>query len=72
MAVSNVFDTNVQLVYEAGMDGQGNPIFKRKTYSNVKINSTPDQIYQAAQALASLCNLPLYQIQRLDKHEIVN
>ncbi|MCU9612657.1 DUF1659 domain-containing protein [Caldibacillus lycopersici] len=71
MAISNPFDTNVQLVFDAGVDGEGKPVFKKRTYSNFKTDSTPDQIYQVAQALSSLNNLPLYSVQRVDKHEIV-
>ena len=43
---------------------------KRKSYNNVKTTSTADEIFQAAQAIASLCQLPLYKIERDDKSEI--
>lgn len=70
MANANHVDTNIRLIYEAGIDQEGNPVFKRKSYNNVKTTSTADEIFQAAQAIASLCQLPLYKIERDDKSEI--
>lgn len=70
MATANHFDTNIRLTYEAGIDQEGNPVFKRKSYNNVKTTSTAENILQAAQAIANLCQLPLYKIERDDKTEI--
>ena len=35
-----------------------------------RTTSAADEIFQAAQAIASLCQLPLYKIERDDKSEI--
>jgi hypothetical protein len=48
--------TKLRLVFEAGMDDEGNPILKAKTFSNVTKVATADQLSQAALALAALCN----------------
>lgn len=70
MAMSQLVDTNFRLVYETGVDGNGDPIFKRKSYSNVKPSTSDDQIFQAAHAIGSLCSHTLYTIERDDTKEI--
>jgi len=70
MAVANIVDSNILLVFETGVDQEGNPVYKRKTYANVNTASTPDQIQQVAQSIAVLSKWPLFSIQRVDKHEI--
>lgn len=71
MAVTNKLDTNIRLVYEAGQDEDGKMIVKRKSYNNVNIDASADDIFSAAQALASLCSLPLFTIERNDVTEII-
>lgn len=70
MAMAQLVDTNFRLVYEIGVDDKGDPIFKRKTYNNVKPASTDDQIFDVAKAIASLSNLTLFTIERADQKEI--
>ncbi|NCU18436.1 DUF1659 domain-containing protein [Pallidibacillus pasinlerensis] len=71
MATAIHYDTNIRLIFEAGVDNEGNPIFKRKNYNNVKTTSSTAEIFQAAKAIESLCQLPLVKIERDDKTEIV-
>ncbi|WAA13495.1 DUF1659 domain-containing protein [Fervidibacillus halotolerans] len=71
MAESKILDSNIRLVYEAGTDQEGNMIVKRKTYNNIHTDATADDLYSAAQALASLCSLPLFTIERNDRTEII-
>lgn len=70
MAVSNPVDTNIRLVFSAGVNEEGKPLYKGRTYGNIKINADNDQIFRAAQAIASLSANPLFAIERVDRSEI--
>lgn len=70
MASFNQLNTSFRLIYQAGLDQNGKQAFKAKSYNNVKTSSTDDQIFQAALAISSLCNLPLATVERDDTKEI--
>ncbi|WHY85962.1 DUF1659 domain-containing protein [Neobacillus novalis] len=71
MALALLEGTKLRLVFEAGMDGKGNPLYKAKTFSNVKKEATADQLFQAAQAISVLCKDPLNKVERNDSTEIL-
>ncbi|PLR94111.1 DUF1659 domain-containing protein [Bacillus sp. T33-2] len=71
MAQAMLKDSSIRLLFETGMDEKGEPIFKGKTYNNVKKEATPDQVQQAAQALAGLCGYPLSVVERTDNFDII-
>jgi len=70
MAEANIVKTSFRILFENGLNQKGEPVYKAKSYNNVKTSSTDDQIHQTAQALASLSNLPFYAVERNDKKEI--
>jgi hypothetical protein len=71
MAQALLEGTKLRLVYEAGLDGEGNPIFRARTFSNIKKEATIDQLFQAAQAISTLCNDTLNKVERNDSTEIL-
>ncbi|WML41521.1 DUF1659 domain-containing protein [Neobacillus sp. OS1-2] len=71
MAQALLEGTKLRLVFEAGLDDEGKPIFKAKTFSNVTKAASADQLSQAAQALAALCNDKLNKVERNDSNEII-
>lgn len=71
MAQALLEGTKLRLVFEAGIDDEGKPILKAKTFSNVTKVATTDQLSQAAQAIAVLCNDRLTKIERNDSTEIL-
>ncbi|MFB6468818.1 DUF1659 domain-containing protein [Cytobacillus sp. Hz8] len=71
MAEAMIMDTKLRLVFDGGMDEKGDPIYKSKTYSNIKKDVTTDQLSQAGKALASLSGNTLVGIERNDNFEIV-
>jgi hypothetical protein len=71
MAQALLEGTKLRLVFEAGVDGEGKPILKAKTFSNVTKAATADQLSQAAQAVAALCNDTLNKVERNDSTEII-
>lgn len=70
LAQATIFQSSLRLVFETGFDQEGKPILKSRTYSNLNVAATPDQVYRAAQALASLTSHPLYSVERNDRSEI--
>lgn len=71
MAQALLEGTKLRLVYEAGMDEKGSPLYKAKSFSNVKKEATADQLNQAAQAIAALTNDTLNKVERNDSSEIL-
>jgi hypothetical protein len=71
MAMATLIESKLRLVFETGIDEQGHPVYKTKTFNNVKKEATTDQLFQAAQALSALSNDPLNTIERNDSTDIM-
>ncbi|WML48915.1 DUF1659 domain-containing protein [Neobacillus sp. PS3-34] len=71
MAQAILEETKLRLIFETGVNEKGEPVFKTKTFNNVKKEATADQLLKAAQALGSLCNDPLSSIGRNDTLDII-
>ncbi|WP_042458881.1 DUF1659 domain-containing protein [Neobacillus dielmonensis] len=71
MAQGFLETTKLRLVFQTGMDDEGKPIQRSKTFSNVTKAATADQLYQAANALSVLSVDRLNKIERNDSSEII-
>ncbi|HHU87495.1 MAG: DUF1659 domain-containing protein [Pelotomaculaceae bacterium] len=72
MAVSKVSIGSVlRLELQAGVDGNGNPVFRNKSLSNVKPTASDQDIFDVAASLAALQELPLNNIIRIDNAHLV-
>ncbi len=71
MAMAMLKGSNIRLMFEAGIDEKGEPIFKGKTYGNVKKEATADQVQQAAIALGGLSANTLSSVERNDSFDII-
>lgn len=71
MAQALLAESRLRLVFETGVNEKGEPIFKSKTFSNLKKEATPDQMHQAASAIAALSKDPLSRVERNDRSEIL-
>lgn len=71
MAQALMVDTKIRLSFETGLNDKGEPVYRSKTIGNVKKTASADQIYEAAEALASLCSDPLVTVVRNDSFDIV-
>ncbi|WP_374717682.1 DUF1659 domain-containing protein [Neobacillus sp.] len=71
MAQSLLVGTKLKMVFQTGIDDEGKPILRTKTFSNVRKEASADQLFQAANALAVLCNDPLNTLERTDSSEII-
>lgn len=71
MAVADMTNSQLRLVLYDGDDHEtGKPIYKAKSFNNVKIDATPDQLYTVANAFAVLQERPLFNIERKDSSDI--
>ncbi|MFH7819674.1 DUF1659 domain-containing protein [Neobacillus thermocopriae] len=71
MAQSLLIGTKLKMVFQTGINDDGKPLLRTKTFSNVRKEATADQLFQAANALAVLCNDPLNTLERTDSSEII-
>ena len=55
MAVNSVdVGRNVVLEFQTGLDGSGNPILRKRSYSNVKSAAVAQDVYDTALAMGNL------------------
>lgn len=73
MAIAQLYKTQLRLIQQHGVDmDTGQPIYKTKTYSNIRENATADQLYAAARAITSLQEWDLASVERRDDSKIIN
>ncbi|WP_113930598.1 DUF1659 domain-containing protein [Bacillus sp. P14.5] len=70
MATSDLKSIKLRMVFDNGVDENGKPKYSNKTYANINYTSTPDEILQAAQALAGLSSRPLLLVEKNDSYDI--
>ncbi|KGX86903.1 DUF1659 domain-containing protein [Pontibacillus litoralis] len=71
MATSSIKHSQLQLVLENGIDSKGNPVFKNKNFNNVKTDATADQLFTVANALGSLQQHSIMEIERNNARVII-
>lgn len=54
MATGVLVKKSLVLAIQEGMDANGKSIVKRYAYSNIDVGATPTNLYETAQAIASL------------------
>lgn len=70
MAVQNKISSALRLVFIDGLDEEGLPIYKNKSFRNVKTNADADQLYAVAQAFVGLQERDLNRIERKDSSDV--
>lgn len=70
MAEVQLIDSQLRLMFQAGVDLEGNPIYKNKYFNNIDTQATADQLFSAAQAIAGLQTKTLVHIERNDSQHI--
>ncbi|MEK3886810.1 DUF1659 domain-containing protein [Bacillus sp. FSL K6-3431] len=70
MAEAYLKGTKLKLVFDYGMDDENKPVYKSKTFNNVRRNANSDELFQAAQAIGTLSMNPLWEIERNDSFNI--
>ncbi|EDL65976.1 DUF1659 domain-containing protein [Bacillus sp. SG-1] len=70
MATADLKSIKLKMVFDNGVDSEGKPQYSNKTYSNINYASPPDEILQAADALAGLSVRPLVLLEKNDSFDI--
>lgn len=63
MAQFSFDSASLKVFFETGVDKEGQPIIKAKTFQNVRESATADQIQAVAQAINSLSSFPVLKAQ---------
>ncbi|MDR7079419.1 hypothetical protein J2Y03_004477 [Neobacillus niacini] len=71
MAQAVITTSKLRVVFQVGMDDDGKPLLKAKTFSNIQKSATPDQLLQAAQAIIGLSSDTLSNIERVDNSDLL-
>lgn len=67
MAVDKIpSGTALRMQFQTGVDGDGDPIYRTKSLSNIKTGAQDQDIFDVAQALVQLQEYPLVAVQRVD------
>lgn len=71
MITADQISSQLRLVFYDGEDVlTGDPVFRTKSFNNVKTEATAEQLYIVANALQGLQERPLHLIERRDQSEI--
>ncbi|MFC7371423.1 DUF1659 domain-containing protein [Fictibacillus iocasae] len=70
MAQASIQRSQLQMVFQQGVDGEGYPVLKRKNFSSLKTTATPDQMLAVANALSGLQQHVLYAVERNNAYDI--
>lgn len=72
MAIAQNYQTQLRLIQQHGVNvDTGQPIYKTKTYSNIKENATAAQLLAVATVITGLQKLELARLERRDDLQIV-
>lgn len=69
--VANPYDSRLTLTFYTGDDTEGNPLESTKSFARVKHTATDQDVYDVAQALASLQTFVLVSVERADRAALV-
>ncbi|WP_170007259.1 DUF1659 domain-containing protein [Bacillus fonticola] len=64
--------SRLTLIFEEGVDENGEPQYKTKSFTTIRPTATPEELYTVAQALAALSVYPLMDVERTDTSDIVS
>ena len=65
-------NSDLKLKFQTGVDGSGNPVYRRKTFNNVKAGTTDQDVYDVAVAIADLQEYTLAAVERANNSELTN
>ncbi len=73
MAVSRAPQGSQMIItIQNGVNASGQTVYQKRTYKSVKSSATDTDVYDIAQAMASLQKHPVTGISRLDEGNLVN
>lgn len=73
MAVNKVpQDSKLVIKVQTGVNTAGNPVYRQRTYANIKAGAADADIYAIGAGIAGLQKYPVSTICRSDDSELVN
>ncbi|MBB6454834.1 hypothetical protein HNQ94_003323 [Salirhabdus euzebyi] len=72
MALEQKVSTQLQLIFQVGLDEEGNMMLKNKNFNNVKTDATADQLFAVASVLEPLQERTLHGVERNDSSIVVS
>ncbi|KAB7707262.1 DUF1659 domain-containing protein [Bacillus aerolatus] len=70
MAQAVLMKSTLSLIFDHGLNGEGKPVYKSKTFANVNELATADELEAAGAAIAALTDKPVVTVARNDYFEI--
>ncbi|KON70676.1 hypothetical protein AKG34_19145 [Peribacillus butanolivorans] len=64
--------STLRIDFETGLNEKGSIVFKRRSFSNIKVEATADQLFSAATAIASVQNYPMGEVTRVDTNSLIS
>ena len=71
MAETLLAESKLRLVFQTGIDNDGKPILRAKTFGNINKAVTADQLNQVTQAVVTLSADQLSGAQRMDSSDLI-
>ncbi|KJS21378.1 MAG: hypothetical protein VR72_10750 [Clostridiaceae bacterium BRH_c20a] len=65
--ISTALGSRLQVILQTGVDGQGNPVLKTRSYNRVKASASDENVYQFSVTIAGLQLHPLYEVNRVNE-----
>ncbi|MDM5221346.1 DUF1659 domain-containing protein [Peribacillus sp. NJ11] len=62
--------STLRIDFETGLNEKGALVFRRKSFSNIKVDATADQLFSTAVAIASVQNYPMGEVTRVDTYSL--
>ncbi|UOF92174.1 DUF1659 domain-containing protein [Fodinisporobacter ferrooxydans] len=70
MIASNIDTTHLVIRIIAGTTVDGKAIYKNRTYNNIKVSATDDDVYAVGQAMASLQADQVAAVERINTNKL--
>lgn len=67
----NPLSSRLQLRLVVGQDDQGNPVYRTRSYANVKATASDDAVFAVGSALAGLQQHDLEEVRRVNEFVLV-
>ncbi|RRN73921.1 DUF1659 domain-containing protein [Peribacillus simplex] len=63
--------STLRIDFETGLNENGTLVFKRRSFSNIKVEATAEQLFSTAVAIASVQNYPMGEVTRVDTSSLI-
>ena len=63
--------STLRIDFETGLNEKGALVFKRRTFSNIKVEARADQLFSTAVAITSVQNYPMGEVTRVDMYSLI-